>query len=542
MRSACYLKGWALAVVFALGAFAPAWARWESETLISHGSPQNRIDLVFLGDGYTADEQATFADDVNRTVQVLFAETPFLEYASYWNVHVVYVVSRESGIDHPYPYPPIYRDTALDFVHNGGCAGTPSTAPNKVLTAAADAPAPPDVIVVLINDEPVAGCANSRYATVVMGTDDLGLHYVAHELGHLFGRLQDEGVAGGTYRGSEPSSPNVTTKTLRDEIKWKDWIEPDTPIPTSGPSEDIGLFEGALRFSYGIYRPTHMSKMGSARAPWGPVNGEALIKQMYAVVTPIENSAPAEVIQDLREKGQETFAVTTLAPSTGPLHVEWQLDGRPVGVGPEITLRTGDAPAGDHVLAAVVEDLTPLVRNRTTGPALSAVASWTVRFPNHPPQVMVPEPITTGVGEGVRFTVTAADPDGNLETLEIVDAPSNAFITFVVRGDLDRDARVNTRDEPRLISALFNQKEITFAERQAADVNGDGPFSPHVSAADLTAFSGTLGGTKLTGWFFGVSEPLGGAVLRFLARDTQGEEATASVLVTLRPTPTPIRH
>src|SRR5947207_2546863 len=83
-------------------------------TIRSSGDSANRLDLVILGDGYTAGEIASgkYASDVETFVTLMFAQEPYLEYQSYFNVHRVDVVSEESGADHPERNE--FRTTALD--------------------------------------------------------------------------------------------------------------------------------------------------------------------------------------------------------------------------------------------------------------------------------------------------------------------------------------------------------------------------------------------------------------------------------------------
>ena len=96
-------------------AWSAALAMAEPVTTIRSGGPSaNRVDLVILGDGFTADQIASgaYAAQIELQVQRLFAQEPYLEYAAYFNVHRVDVVSAQSGADHPERG--AYVDTALN--------------------------------------------------------------------------------------------------------------------------------------------------------------------------------------------------------------------------------------------------------------------------------------------------------------------------------------------------------------------------------------------------------------------------------------------
>src|SRR4029079_11954304 len=64
-------------------------------TIRSSGSSANRVDVVILGDGYTAAEIASgkYAADIETFVQRVLAQEPYLEYQSYFNVRRVDLVS-----------------------------------------------------------------------------------------------------------------------------------------------------------------------------------------------------------------------------------------------------------------------------------------------------------------------------------------------------------------------------------------------------------------------------------------------------------------
>jgi len=87
---------------------------WDVETIINNGPTGNRVDLAILGDGYTEGELGVYAIDAANFMAGFFSELPLDEYASFFNVHRVDVVSNESGVDHD-PVFPIWRDTELDM-------------------------------------------------------------------------------------------------------------------------------------------------------------------------------------------------------------------------------------------------------------------------------------------------------------------------------------------------------------------------------------------------------------------------------------------
>ncbi len=90
-------------------------------TIVNNGPSANRIDMVFVGDGYTTgDLQAgTYGNHIKTLLDYLFVpgqnvggnQDPFTRYAKYFNVHRIDVVSAESGVT--IPQNNITRNTAL---------------------------------------------------------------------------------------------------------------------------------------------------------------------------------------------------------------------------------------------------------------------------------------------------------------------------------------------------------------------------------------------------------------------------------------------
>ncbi|RZI97912.1 MAG: hypothetical protein EOP39_27455, partial [Rubrivivax sp.] len=143
-------------------------------------------------------------------------------------------------------------------------------------------------VLVIVKNDAYGGAFD---AITAVTAHPLALEQGTHELGHAFAGLADEYLdaqqQGGSY--TEGVWPNLTTKTDREHIPWKHWIEPDTAVPTLSTvvegqtgAEVVGLFEGGYYTSRSIYRPTFDSLMRSAGKPFGAVNGEVWARQVYA--------------------------------------------------------------------------------------------------------------------------------------------------------------------------------------------------------------------------------------------------------------------
>src|SRR5262249_53778550 len=75
------------------------------------GDPATKLDLLIIGDGYTAAERAKFARDARRLIGFLFATEPFKSRQAEINVWGLSPASSESGVSRPSQH--IFRRSAL---------------------------------------------------------------------------------------------------------------------------------------------------------------------------------------------------------------------------------------------------------------------------------------------------------------------------------------------------------------------------------------------------------------------------------------------
>ncbi len=339
------------------------------ETIRSSGDSSNRIDIAIVGDGYTAAEAAKYRADVTQLVEQMFLQDPYREYQSYFNVHRVDVTSEQSGADHPERNPQVMVNTAFDATYNCSniqrliCVNQSRVINTVGNSLAADAH---DIIVVLINDSEYGGSGGS---VAVASTHESAVELVLHELGHSFGLLTDEYGGTGGYGSNcaapqEFSEPNATVTTAREQIKWRHWIDDDTPLPTTSFAPAVpGLYKGSRYCDAGFYRPTYNSKMRSLGAPFEQINLEQLIRRIYTFVAPLETVAPAQTNLTFNRAQSQTFNVTVLQPTTHALEISWQVDGVTRAIGTTFTLPTHSVSVGTHIVEVVVRDTTDAVRN-----------------------------------------------------------------------------------------------------------------------------------------------------------------------------------
>jgi hypothetical protein len=241
--------------------------------LLHSGDPQTHVDVAFLAEGYTADQQPKFQADVRIMMDCLFAHRPFNAARDRFNVYGIFRASNESGTDEPQH--DRSRDTALNSSFNiFGLDRYLLTESNHALHRMA-AQVPYDAIVVLVNSERFGGGAmGGDYCACTTDHAASPLTFL-HEFGHSFAGLADEYTGDVTYSdmypaGVEPFEPNITREAHRDRIKWRHLLTPGVPLPTptapvaqSKAQQLVGAFEGGGYLQYGMYRPEQDCLMGS---------------------------------------------------------------------------------------------------------------------------------------------------------------------------------------------------------------------------------------------------------------------------------------
>jgi hypothetical protein len=361
--------------------------QYTTQTVINNGPSANRIDLVFLGDGYRSRDMSKFDQDIRNAADYLFKTTPFSEYKTYFNVHKVNVISKDAGIDRPSKG--ISKDTALDMTFDyygvSEAVYTPLGSEYKVYQAAALVPQA-DFVVVLCNDRDFGGSSGPFKNIPVVTTNPLSLDLLVHELGHTLAFLADESDGSGQPPSREPSKVNVTMAKNIDGLKtagkWDHWVTTGQPMPTPPELTGVGLFEGANGVSAGLYRPSNNCKMRSYNKPFCKVCSEQIIRRIYYMIRPIDSATPqvgAAKVQDTAN-GVINFSVSPMKPATHALTITWYVNG--VAQEAQTTtfsLTTSSFAPGEHVITVEVKDTTPSVR-RDPYNLLSKTQSWTVKI------------------------------------------------------------------------------------------------------------------------------------------------------------------
>lgn len=218
------------------------------------GDSAHKVDLLLLGDGYTAEQMDKFKADAERLSDRLFSVSPFKERASDFNVWALAVPVPEAGVSRP--------STGLHHASSTGARYDIFGSERYILTLDNRAfrelaqYAPYEFVEIMVNNETYGGGGIFGQFSTVAADNDWADYVFVHEFGHHFAGLADEyytspvAYAAGDHPTVEPWEPNVTALLDKDKLKWRDQMSPvplSTPIPTPWPKAEYEAYERGIQ-------------------------------------------------------------------------------------------------------------------------------------------------------------------------------------------------------------------------------------------------------------------------------------------------------
>ncbi len=207
-----------------------------------NGEPEKKVDFLVLGDGYTAAELPKFEKDARRLMELLFQTSPFQERRKDFNVWALAPSAMESGISRPSSG--VHRRSPLGTTYDAfGSERYVLTFDNRAFRDAASF-APYEFVEIVVNNETYGGGGIlGLYGTVAADSAEAPYVFV-HEFGHHFAALADEYYTSPVAYAPaaikmEPWEPNVTALLDPGKLKWKDLVDPETPLPTHWQKEEF---------------------------------------------------------------------------------------------------------------------------------------------------------------------------------------------------------------------------------------------------------------------------------------------------------------
>ena len=261
-------------------------------TLLQRHTVGPGIKFVIMGDGYLSGglaygngSKSKFDIWADRAMEAIFAEEPYKTFRNRFDVYSVAVESTTETFN---------GGTALGCTFGSGTRiNGNSTKVFEYARKVQGVDLTKSVVIVILNSTRYAGTCwfwsdNSAIAYVPTTYNDVKefSQTMRHEAGgHGFAKLLDEYYYSGTIPSSEISNrqwwysvigagANVDFTSDRAKVRWAHFLS-DTRY-----SGQVGVYQGALTYQYGAYRPTDQSIMRHNIGGYNAPSREAIYKRI----------------------------------------------------------------------------------------------------------------------------------------------------------------------------------------------------------------------------------------------------------------------
>jgi hypothetical protein len=338
--------------------------------IMVHGDKDNRINIVVVNrwrkgeqDPYNRPEmRSQFVQDVRDVIEPAFdpdgpeAVAPFANQREFYNVYALWW----PGIP---PWDPEARDRGERAAH----WETYNEMRARLFLPWSQEGRGWVTHMAMVNSRGGGGGAGlrleERVGDAMIEGNEIDAFY--HEFAHTALRLGDKYIGWGMWGRADESS-NTTLVFQRDKVKWRKWIDPDTPVPTPyrrAHIGDVGLFEGGTHRAAHIFRATPVCTMGVNQFSAGLciLCVQEAAQRPYEYVDALEHATPARAELALEQPGVARFAVSRVRATPDTQRVVWTVNGKPVAEGvDEIEVEMG--AVGRYEVVCALEDRSPHIR------------------------------------------------------------------------------------------------------------------------------------------------------------------------------------
>lgn len=350
---------------------------YSIDSLMRNGERPNRINFVYLSDGFTSSELGEYSVKAAAVNNFIFSQRPFVEYKNFFNSYAIKIPSDESGAKHP--------GNATD---EGSSGGQPIANPNNVFGSTFDYNGIHRLLVVqnhgtifntlginfpdyttpfVLVNSPYYGGSGGSYA--VSSINSSSVEIAIHELGHTFGQLADEYWAGDIYAFEKP---NMTKNSDPATIRWNKWIG----------INGIGVFQhGTVGQQALWYKPYNNCRMQNLGVPFCSVCTERLIDVIHEKIKMVDAYLPLASSITLINKNPVDFSLTSVQTNPSTITVNWYLNESPTPLvtnKSNVTIPFASFRSGANTVRAEVIDNTALAKTYMPAVGYVNTQSWTV--------------------------------------------------------------------------------------------------------------------------------------------------------------------
>ncbi len=399
---------------------------FDVDTIKFSGASDKRINLVILSDGYQTAELPQFITDATNFSNTLFNQSPFLEYAEYFNVYAIKVPSNESGADHPGTatdinetgVTPIFVDTYFNAtfdafnIHRFLFYGIDYTdaipAETKIRSVLTDNFPTYDQALILVNSS-IYGGTGGEFPMASTGTS--ANEIAIHELGHSLFDLKDEYYPGDALASE---ATNMTQETNPSLIKWKNWIGVNS----------IGIYPyGTSGVPATWHRPHQTCKMRYLGVPFCSVCKEGITEKIHALVSPLDSYTPISNTVS-NSNFPIDFNLNLIKPIPNTLESSWSLNAVSFATNvDDVSILETDLNAGLNDLTVVITDNTPLLKVTNHETIHLYTVTWTI--------------------DNTSLGIKAIESDSNNLSIAIYPNPTNTIVNFKIESEKDINLKID---------------------------------------------------------------------------------------------------
>ncbi len=186
-----------------------------------------------------------FRKDAARLAGYLMNAEPFKSHSNDFNIRAIETPAETSGVNKPHHG--IFKRTPLTVHYSSFDSERYALSYDNRTIRDVASEVPYDLMVIMVNERTYGGGGIYNLYTTVAADNKFSEYIMIHEMGHHMAALADEYYTSSvSYEVPEvkvePWETNITALFDKNNLKWKDLVEPGTPLPTPWNKEEFDKF------------------------------------------------------------------------------------------------------------------------------------------------------------------------------------------------------------------------------------------------------------------------------------------------------------
>jgi hypothetical protein len=215
------------------------------DIIAENGPPDQKVDLVVLGDGYSKEEMEKFRMDAARLAGYLMNAEPFKSRSKDFNIRAIETPGELSGVNKPHHG--VFKRTPLSVHYSSFDSERYALSFDNRTIRDIASEVPYDLMVIMVNERTYGGGGIYNLYTTVAADNKFSEYIMIHEMGHHMAALADEYYTSSVSYETpevkvEPWEPNITALFDKDNLKWKELVKTGTPLPTPWNKKEFDSF------------------------------------------------------------------------------------------------------------------------------------------------------------------------------------------------------------------------------------------------------------------------------------------------------------